>query len=236
MDKRNRTSTSSDLPRGIRLILDGNLVYLESWSDLITRDDFAGRLDESTYSPLKEIVGVYTLKEQHQCGRSECGRWHNNAYVVVTASDCLLNIGKDCGANFFDVNFQEIARNFNATIDHMTRQRRLQEFKAMYATYIDKMASIRGRVDGLRGGIRALKLINDRVPRPVTETLRTMIQARDPMIRKARKLTKEERDAQAAMSKEERHGQYIEEEISALRGFKALLPENDFKEVVYKQL
>ncbi|PKL96077.1 MAG: hypothetical protein CVV18_03025 [Gammaproteobacteria bacterium HGW-Gammaproteobacteria-8] len=218
------------------MILDGKLVHLASWSDLIDRADFAGRLDESIYSPLKEIVGIYTLKEKHQCGRSECGKWHYNGYVVIAASDQLINIGKDCGTNFFDVDFHEMARNFNSRIDHMTRQRRLQEFKELYVTYSERVALIRGKVDALRGGIKALKLINDQVPRPIIQILRKMIQARDPMIRKARRLTKEERDAQAAMSKGAIHEQYIEEDIKVVRGFSALFPENDFKQVVFKQL
>ena len=109
------------------MIVLGNqreLIRVETWEDITTRPGFDGNLNPANQK-LASIIGQYGFKDQVPCGLSNCHTLHQRGYIVVTKEGRETNIGKDCGKNYFGVDFEELSAKFTRDIREKENREKL---------------------------------------------------------------------------------------------------------------
>lgn len=99
------------------------LIRFESADEIRSRQQWRDDIDPATHKPIK-ILGGYTFarKDWLACGMSTCRTNHGSGYVVATNTGLETHIGKDCGKNLFNENFEDMVRSFERAMDIQTRQ------------------------------------------------------------------------------------------------------------------
>ena len=103
------------------------IIRVEKWTDITERPGFSGDLDPSE-SKLDAIIGRYAFKDYVRCGLSNCHTPHGRGYIVVTKDGHETNIGKDCGKNYFGVDFETLSNKFDRDITEKENREKLWSF------------------------------------------------------------------------------------------------------------
>jgi hypothetical protein len=97
----------------ITISTNKGLVKISTWEDVLHRAHFTSDLNPEEHE-LDTILGKYVFQDKVRCGLSNCHTLHGRGYLVTTKTGRETNIGKDCGKNYFGLEFEEAAKRFEA--------------------------------------------------------------------------------------------------------------------------
>ncbi|MEM5300032.1 hypothetical protein VSR82_38040 [Burkholderia sp. JPY481] len=124
---------------------DKELIRVGSWEDIQARPDFDGQLDPAAHE-LAAIIGSYVFPDYIACGLSNCRTKHGRGYLVATKDARVTNIGKDCGARYFGVDFEDMSWQFDKDIAAKENRERLWSFAFRIDTVsVTLLESAKGR-------------------------------------------------------------------------------------------
>lgn len=218
---------------------DKELVTVENWEAIVSRPGFNGSLDPGAHT-LDSIIGRYTFRDYVPCGLSNCHTPHGKGYIVVTKDGQETNIGKDCGRNYFGVDFETLSAQFDRDLQE-------KEYREKVFSFVFKLDEVQANIEQLRGGefggtwvykaSRPLVEGGKDVPGPVVRHIAQMIRTGNPILTVPREATEEE-----IKQREQREGrslerpQYVDEPIAELAGLDALYSENNLKTLLIIEL
>jgi len=212
------------------------LVRVESWDDIVGRPGFNGNLDPAEHV-LSGIIGQYAFADRIRCGLSDCHTPHGRGYLVVTKSGVETNIGKDCGKNYFGVDFETMATQFDRDMRDKQARERLWDF-----TF--KLDELKQRIKALRTGERGADWVykNSRplvesgkgVPGVVIRRIAGLLKTGDNALTTEREPT--EREIDLARVQGGRPPRVIVEKVADIRGLEALQSQNDLRQILVVDL
>lgn len=153
---------------------------------------------------------------------------------MVTKDGQETNIGKDCGRNYFGVDFETLSNKFDRDMTEKENREKLWNF-------FWKVDEIQAKVNALRAGdfgadwiykqITALQNLRD-VQGKITRALSKMTKARDPRMTRERQATEEEIEQLRQAGRRIQRPMYVSEPLGELAGLEALFPENNLKAIL----
>ena len=218
----------------ITLNTDTGLVKVESWEDVQELPNFQPNLNPTEHK-LDSIIGRYIFKEKINCGLSNCHTPHNKGYIVKTKKGARTNIGKDCGKNYFGVDFETLSNQFDRLSTEIENRELLWNFNFRIEDYDDKLHRLRQTEGGdkIYKKSRLLIFVNGDCPNQIVREISSIVQSRSGVLKKSREATPAEIEAiREAQNKTISLPYYIEEDISVIHGISFLYPENDLKKIL----
>lgn len=223
----------------ITINTDKGLVKVENWDDIIGRPGFNSNLDPKN-SILNIIIGKYQFPTKVKCGLSSCHTPHTKGYLVSTKDGSETNIGKDCGAKYFGVDFEVSSRQFDREIIEADNRDALWAFFYQIEEIEKSISEIRNGTfgaDNLYKKIQPFLTLNKGFPAPVYRKLRELVKTRSSSISSSRIATdKEVEDMEAISGKSIKKPHYIEDKLVHIEGIEALYQENDLRDILVKNL
>jgi hypothetical protein len=218
---------------------DKELVTVDSWDSIVTRPGFSGSLDPAAHK-LEAIIGRYTFRDYVPCGLSNCHTPHGKGYIVVTKDGQETNIGKDCGRNYFGVDFETLSAKFDRDLQE-------KEYREKVFSFIFLLDDVTASIEKLRGGEyggnwvykASLPLLDGGkdVPGAIVRLIAQMVRTGNPILTVDREATEEE-----IQQREQREGrslerpQYVPVPIAEVAGLDALYKENNLKDLLVLDL
>lgn len=212
------------------------LVRVESWDDIVGRPGFNGNLNPAEHT-LSGILGQYAFGDRIRCGLSDCHTPHGRGYLVVTKSGVETNIGKDCGKNYFGVDFETMATQFDRDMRDKQARERLWDF-----TF--KLDELKQCIKALRTGERGADWVykNSRpllesgkgVPGVVIRRIADLLRTGENALTTEREPT--EREIDLARVQGGRPPRVIVEKVADIRGLEALQSQNDLRQILVVDL
>lgn len=211
------------------------LVKVENWEDIKSRAGFSESLNPDDHE-LHAILGRYVFGDKVRCGLSNCRTPHTKGYIVATKDGRETNIGKDCGKNYFGVDFEILAKQFDRDITEQDNRELLWNFNFQLEELEAKITAMRS---GNRGADWVHKhsqaLINPgaRMPLEVVRIMSTFAKTKSNVLHAQREATEQEiEDLEVIQRKKIERPFYLDEPIAEIRGIEALYPENDLRKLL----
>ncbi|MGC4059610.1 MAG: hypothetical protein QM749_01615 [Aquabacterium sp.] len=218
---------------------DKELVTVENWDDIESRPGFNGSLDPTAHT-LDSIIGRYTFRNYVPCGLSNCHTPHGKGYIVLTKDGQETNIGKDCGRNYFGVDFETLSAQFDRDLQE-------KEYREKVFSFVFRLDEVAASIEQLRGGERggnwvykaSRPLVNagKDVPGAIVRRIAQMVRTGSTLLTHDREATEEEiklLEQQEGRRIERPHGVSIP--IGEVAGLDALYKENDLKTLLVIEL
>jgi len=223
----------------ITLNTEKGFVRVDAWSDVATRPGFIASLDPKKHN-LKAIIGSYIFPDPIPCGLSNCHTPHLKGYLVSTEEGMETNIGRVCGKTHFNVEFEELTRQFDRALEVSEYRERLERFLA-------QLSVREATVKGLRHGPpKALEIFNTirflsdptrGCPIQVVRHVGAMIKSRTSILERLRQADESEIAAEeVATRKELSRPHFVPERFGQLEGMIALYEENDIRRLLVNEL
>lgn len=226
----------------ITLNTERRLERIESWADVETLPGFHKDIDPKAVR-LSSIIGRYRFSDQVTCGLSTCHHKHFRGYVVTTNDGRVTNIGKDCGKTHFGVDFETLSRSFDRELLDMERREALSAGKNRLDSYVQQIEALKNAEKGatwLNKQIKLLRNPNTGLPNRICRQLDDMVRTQSPVLKRARRATKEEIEAMRTtgrLKEDDRRTEImIEDEVGTLNGLAVLQPENDIRQLLILEL
>lgn len=219
------------------IVLNNNkeLIRVGDWAEIEARPGFTKNLDPKNHE-LAAILGRYAFSDRIRCGLSDCHTPHIRGYIVSTKDGRETNIGKDCGKNYFGVDFETMTRQFDQDITDKENRERLWSLRF-------RLEELKRQIQALRTQPRGADWVY-RTSRPLVESGRTLpnelVRRIAAMIRTRQNVVVTEREAteaeveqmESARGKKLPRPQYVELPVGQLEGMDALFPENDLRQLI----
>jgi hypothetical protein len=220
----------------ITITSERGLEHIDSWEDVATRPGFVQDVDPAAVA-LDAIIGNYQEAEPVRCGLSTCRQPHGRGYLVTLRDGRLTNIGKDCGRNYFGVDFETMRGTFDRDLLRQERREIIVAAQHRAEALVAEIAELRGGqygADWLHKQTRAL-LTNGVLPSYVVTAIDRMIRDRDGSISIEREATQEEIELiEAAERRRVEKPHYIGEDVGLIDALFVLYPENNLRELVLR--
>lgn len=223
------------------IVLNGDkeLVRVETWEDIQGRPGFTDNLDPEAHE-LSAIIGQYAFADKIHCGLSNCHTPHFRGYLVATKAGLETNIGKDCGKNYFGIDFVEMAEKFDRDMRDKDARERLWN---LFFRLDEVKATIKGIREGERGAdwvqhtSRHLVEPGKQVPAVVIRSISTMLKTGVTTLTKQREATAQEREMEEARTgRSVKPPFFVTEKIADIAGLQALDKANDLREILILDL
>ena len=219
----------------IVLNINKELIRIEHWADIEARPGFSSNLDPKNHE-LASIIGRYAFSDRIRCGLSNCHTLHAKGYIVTTKDGHETNIGKDCGKNYFGVDFQTLTRQFDQDITDKENRDRLWSFSFRVEELKQQIQMLRTQprgADWVFHTSRSLLESGRKVPGEVVRRLAAMVKTRQNVLSIEREATEAEiEQLEAARGRNLLRPQYVEEPIGQFEGMDALYPENNLRQLI----
>jgi len=211
------------------------LLRVENWADIEGRPGFTNHLDPKNHE-LASIIGRYAFSDRIRCGLSNCHTPHAKGYIVSTKDGRETNIGKDCGKNYFGVDFETMTRQFDQDITDKENRDRLWSFSFRIEDLKQNVQTIRTQPQGadwIFHSSRPLVEAGRAVPNEIVRRIASMVKTRQNLLSVEREATEAEfEQLEAARGRKLQRPQYVDEPIGQLDGMDALFPENDLRQLL----
>ncbi len=219
----------------IVLNINKELIRVENWADIEARPGFTNNLNPQNLE-LASIIGRYAFSNRIRCGLSNCHTPHAKGYVVATKDWHETNIGKDCGKNYFGVDFETLTRQFDQDITDKENRERLWSFSFRSEEIKASVQDLRSQPQGadwVFHSTRPLLEAGKAVPTEVVRKLAAMVKNRENVITVEREATEAEVDQlEAARGRKLPRPHYVEEPVGQLEGIECLYPDNDVRQLL----
>jgi hypothetical protein len=215
------------------------IIKVESWSDITSRPAFDGALNPNEHK-LKEIIGRYAFGDRVRCGLSNCQQLHGKGYIVATDSGVETNIGKDCGKNYFGVDFETMSNKFDRDMTEKENREKLWSFRFRSESVAAQVRTLRSMEHGADWVYKTSRPLLDGgkdVPAMVVRTISALVRTRQPILTREREATdREVEQLEAERGRRLPRPQYVSEPFAELKGLEALYPENNLKTLLVIEL
>lgn len=213
---------------------DLGLVKVEHWDEVLALPNYTADLDSNQHE-LSTIIGRYLFRDKVRCGLSNCHTQHEKGYVVTTKSGAVTNIGKDCGARYFGVDFEDMTRKFDRDLHEREMREQLASFSFRIESLEDRLHEIRRAekgADWIHKRLHALQTISNETPGEVVRRLSSMVRAGSGTLSRQREATAAEREAARATGAKISMSYYVEEPIGEIVGIQAMYPDYDLRKLL----
>lgn len=222
----------------ITLKKDRELVRLENWSQLEEMAGFLSGLNPNEME-LKEIIGRYSGEHGTvQCGLTNCRTPHSKGYIVVTTTGNITNIGKDCGKNYFGVDFETMSNQLNKDLDDQENREYISHFIfSDFNSIHNWIVTTKKDISDLNRALTTLKT-GKNIPNVIKTKLNNMIKTQNHQLTIDRELTDEEKKALDYMKENspKKSSKFTTQIIGNVVGLEALYLENDLKKLLIDEL
>jgi hypothetical protein len=211
---------------------------VESWGDLLQRPGFTVNLDPKQHE-LKSVIGRYIFGEMVKCGLSNCHTPHARGYIVVTKNGLETNIGKDCGKKYFALEFDHLAKQFDADLAAYENRDLLWSFSFRVEDLEAKIAALRTEDKGADWVNKySGALVNPgKLPVAVTRQIISLVKQKSGKFTRERlAFSYETEDMEARAGRKLERPLYVTEFEGDLRGIEALYPENNLRELLMVEI
>lgn len=219
------------------IVLNNNkeLIRVAVWAEIEARPGFTTNLNPKNHE-LEAILGRYAFTDRIRCGLSDCHTPHIRGYIVSTKDGRETNIGKDCGKNYFGVDFETLTRQFDQDITDKENRERLWSLRF-------RLEELKGQIANLRGQPRGADWVY-RTSRPLVESGRSLpnelVRRISAMVKTRQNIVVTEREAtegeveqmEASRGRKLPRPQYVEQPIGQVEGIQAHFPENDLRQLL----
>ncbi|HUX63254.1 hypothetical protein [Sulfuricella sp.] len=223
----------------ITLNSDKGLVKIESWEDIEQLPGFVTDMNPSDHK-LEAIIGRYAFKDKIKCGLSNCRTLHGKGYIAKTEDGRSTNIGKDCGKNYFGVEFETLSKKFERDVTESENRDRLWSFSFQLDELEQKLDNFRCQkrgADWVYKKSRPLVSLGSGCPEEIVHRISAMVKARTTTLNLQRPATETEIETLEAMQgRKVQRPHAIDEPIANIAGLQVLYPENDLKELLVNDL
>lgn len=212
-------------------IWDKNRVLQEilSADEIYNSPAFIRILDEKVYR-LDQIIGIYTLNEDIECGIKSCRTRHQKGYMISTTTGNTANIGNICGRKIFGAEFAILKNKFHKDLNRKKQRDFLSEFNIdEYELKINRL------LDDKEGAKWAHKLISDLsqpplVPEVVYKKIRDIKRTGNANIEVEREATQEEKERDRAIGR--RVQEYVVNVVGTIKFTSVLTEDSDLKKLL----
>lgn len=215
---------------------DKEWVKVESWADVEGLPGYVPELDPKAVE-LDAVFGWYHEPELHVCGLSNCHTRHYRGYLVSTKDGQVTNIGHECGATQFGVEFETMSRQLDR--DWQSQERR-EAVRAALARVPEWQARCAELLHGERGASwldkehRVLSHAASGLPAALARVVRDLIRSGDETLVRVRVAT--EREREIARETGQRVPQEVREEVGELAGVAVLGRIEELRELLPRNL
>lgn len=219
------------------IVLNSNkeLIRVENWADIEARPGFTRELDPANHE-LATIIGRYAFADKIRCGLSNCHTPHIRGYIVCTKDGLETNIGKDCGKNYFGVDFETLARQFDQDITDKEHRERLWSVRFRSEEIREQVRDLRARAHGADWVFRSTRPLVESgrlVPILIVRKLAALIKTRQDILTIEREATEDEIERlEGIAGRRLPRPHYIEEQVARIDGMEALYAENDLRKLL----
>lgn len=207
------------------------IIRVEKWTDITERPGFSGNLNPSEHK-LVSIIGRYAFKDYVPCGLSNCHTPHGRGYIVVTKDGQETNIGKDCGKNYFGVDFETLSNKFDRDMTEKENREKLWSFFFRIEEVTAHVKSVRTEERGADWVYKQINMLQNiqEVPSKVVRRLAAMVKSRDPKLALDREATETEiEQLELAQGRQLQRPYPVSIPMGEVAGLDALFPENNLK-------
>lgn len=214
---------------------DRGLVTVESWDDVLELPSFTAKLNPQEHE-LSSIIGRYIFADKVHCGLSNCNTPHERGYIVATKSGPVTNIGKDCGAKYFGVDFEQLSKRFDRDIAEMNMRDALATFSFQIEGLESRVNELRDSAKWVNKHVHSLKTRGGNVPESVVHRLGEMVRLGSGKLTRPRPATESEIEALRASGTRINTPHYIDEAVGEIVGIQALYAEYDLRTLLVIQI
>jgi len=215
------------------------LIRVENWADIEARPGFSRELDPKNHE-LAGIIGRYAFAERIRCGLTNCHTPHIRGYIVSTKDGHETNIGKDCGKNYFGVDFETLTRQFDQDITDKENRERLWSLRFQSEEVKLQIRNLRTQPQGADWVFhtsRPLVEAGRAVPNEIVRRIVAMVRTRQNVVAIEREATEAEiEQMEAQRGRKLPRPQYVEDAVGQIEGMEALFPENDLRQLLVVSL
>lgn len=223
----------------ITLNSEQGLINVESWDAIESRPGFVPDLNPSAHK-LDSIIGRYIFKDKIRCGLSNCHSPHAKGYIVTTKEGLSTNIGKDCGKNYFGVDFETMSKQFDRLVIEAENRSRLCGFSFQVEEIDRVLCELRQKprgADWVYNNTRALVSVSNAFPKEVVRRISAMLKNGTNTLTIEHEATSSEIEALEAMQgRKLPRPHVISETVANIAGLQALYPENDLRTLLVLDL
>lgn len=169
-------------------------IKIDSWQDVMTLPGYVAEINPKTVE-LDSVIGKYREPEYRICGLSNCHTKHYRGYLITTKKGDVANIGVNCGATHFGVDFETMSRQFDRDYQNQERRELILSAKNKLTTWQSKVDDLVNAPRGASWLLRQYTLSDQRetgFPYCVTVALMKMSKNNSNVLTKERRATKEE--------------------------------------------
>lgn len=211
------------------------LINVENWADIEARPGFTPNVDPNAHKRLS-IIGRYLHPERRRCDLPNCHTPHAKGYIVVTTDGRETNIGKDCGKNYFGVDFETMTQQFERDVTEKENRETLFTFSFRTEELRAKLTELRRQVRGADWVYRLTRALvegSKGCPSVLVRQLGTMVKTRNPILLISREATSQEvENMESTQGRRLPRPQYIDEAVAQIDGIEALYPEADVRKLL----
>jgi hypothetical protein len=215
------------------------LVRIGEWSEIEQRAGFRTDVNPDKHQ-LAAIIGRYVRPDKVRCGLSNCHSPHARGYLVATKDGLETNIGKDCGAKYFGVDFETLSKQFDRDIEEKERREALWSFSFRIDEIEQHIADLRNDdqgADWVYKKSRPLVEVNQGCPTKVVRQMAELLKSGSGTLQISRVATEAEvEDAEALEGKKIQQPYYILDATFEIQGVEALADENNLRNILILDL
>lgn len=216
------------------------IIEISSWHDIVERPHFRSNINPTNVD-LKEIIGSYQFPEDVPCGLTTCHQPHKRGYIVVTKEGYETNIGKDCGKNYFSVDFVEMKTRFDRDVKISLQRDNIRKAKETAPQLLEHVEGLRKQPRGADWIYSRIEKLRNRgvIGEAAANEIRKMLKERRRELLSSRLATKEERERDFSMNpslEDKYRGQpyYVTIVTGSINHLEAMSKDNDLKELLIR--
>lgn len=215
---------------------DREWVKLESWADVEGLPGYVHELDPRTVD-LDAVFGKYREPEWRVCGLSNCRTKHYRGYLVSAKDGRVTNIGHECGAKHFGIEFETMSRQLDRDWQSQERREAVRAALAHVPEWQKRCATL---LYGERGAswlwkeYRVLLHSADGLPPALARVVQDLSRSGDQMLVRVRSATEKEREI--ARETGQRVPDEVREEVGQLAGVAVVGRIEELRKVLPKDL
>jgi len=222
----------------ITISTNKGLVKISTWEDVLHRAHFTSNLNPEQHQ-LDTILGKYVFQDKVRCGLSNCHTLHGRGYLVTTKTGRETNIGKDCGKNYFGLEFEEAAKRFESDFAAHENRELLWSFSFRtddLETRIEAMRQGVGGADWVHKNAQAL-LDPAKLPVQITRQVGSLAKQKTNTFTVQREATEKEIEVlEQTSSRRLDRPVYVDGYSATIRGLEALYPEYNLRDLIIVEI
>lgn len=207
----------------IRLSEDKKSVLnISTFEELEERPGFTKSLDVRE-SPIKEVIGVYTLPEKVPCGISTCHTGHLRGYLTVVKGGQEICVGNVCGKKHFGTDWTEAKDAFQIIANAARFRENIDLAKYKSGDWSERILRLAEDCNANGSVYKNMRIqMGSALPGIVQEKLKIRAKSGNSFVTRARAATADEREIAEATTSGGASSNFVEDTLYLIRGLAAV--------------